>query len=155
MGNVAFEGDVREDTPGSDAIKAAILDDDPRALWLLSWGDMNTIVRALMSIAEQYHGTSEWEGVRAKVCEKVHVMGVMEGIGQDNSWLDHGRGLFPKLTFWRVPFSYGGYVDAKFAQPDSVELFKVPWPDRNITHGNGPLMSRYMLYGYSDRKSVV
>lgn len=147
VGNVAFEGDVREDTPGSDAIKAAILDDDPRALWLLSWGGMNTIVRALMSIAEQYHGTSEWEGVRAKVCEKVHVMGVMEGIGQDNSWLDHGRRLFPKLTFWRVPFSYGGYVDAKFAQPDSVELFKAPWPDRNITHGNGPLMSRYMLYG--------
>lgn len=148
-GNVAFEGDVREDTPGSDVIKAAILDDDPRTLWLLSWGGMNTIVRALMSIAEQFQDTSAWEDVRAKVYEKVRVMGVMDGLGQDNSWLDHGRELFPELVFWRVPFSYGGYVDAKFAQPDSIELFKAPWPERNITRGNGPLMARYMLYGDS------
>lgn len=147
VGNVAFEGDVREDTPGSDAIKTAILDDDPRTLWLLSWGGMNTIVRALMSIAEQYQGTPVWEDVRAKVCEKVRVMGVVDGIGQDNSWLDHGRELFPELVFWRVPFVYGGYVDAKFAQPDSIELFKAPWPERTIIRGNGPLMARYMLYG--------
>lgn len=147
VGNIAFEGDVREDTPGSDVIKTAILDDDPRVLWLLSWGGMNTIVRALMSIAEQYQGTPTWENVQAQVYKKVRVMGVMEGIGQDNSWLDHGQTLFPDLIFWRVPFGYGGYVDAKFAQPDSIELFKAPWPESNITQGNGVLMARYMLYG--------
>ena len=147
VGNVAFEGDVREATPGSEAIKAAILDDDPRTLWLLSWGGMNTIVRALMSIAEEYSGTAEWAEVQRRVCDKVRVMGVMEGVGQDNSWLDHGVALFPGLTFLRVPFSYGAYVDAKFAQPDSIELFKAPWPERNITQGNGPLMARFMLYG--------
>ena len=147
VGNVAFEGDVREATPGSDVIKAAILDDDPRTLWLLSWGGMNTIVRALMSIAEDWQGTSEWASVQAKVYDKVRVMGVMDGVGQDNSWLDHGVQLFPELTFLRVPFSYAGYVDAKFAQPDSIALFKAPWPEQNITRGNGPLMAHYMLYG--------
>lgn len=146
-GNVAFEGDVRFDTPGSDAIKRAILDDDPRKLWLLSWGGMNTIVRALMSISEEHAGTPEWEDVRAKVYGKVRVMGVMDGIGQDNSWLDHGAALFPELVFLRAPFTYGGYVDAKFAQPDSIELFKAPWPEENIVRGNGSLMGRYMLYG--------
>lgn len=147
VGNVAFEGDVREDTPGSDVIKRAIMDDDPRTLWLLSWGGMNTIVRALMSIAEEWQGTPEWPAVQAKVTAKVRVMGVMDGVGQDNSWLDHGVQIFPELTFWRLPFAYAGYVDAKFAQPDSIELFKAPWPERNVTHGNGPLMARYMLYG--------
>lgn len=147
VGNVAFEGDVREDTPGSDVIKCAIMDDDPRTLWLLSWGGMNTIVRALMSIAEDWQGTPEWPSVQAKVYGKVRVMGVMDGVGQDNSWLDHGVQFFPELTFLRVPFSYAGYVDAKFAQPDSIELFKAPWPEQNITTGNGPLMARYMLYG--------
>lgn len=147
MGNVAFEGDVREETPGSNAIKRAILDDDPRTLWLLSWGGMNTIVRALTSIAEEFRGTSEWEDIRARVHSKVRVMGVMNGVGQDNSWEDHGKKLFPELVLWRVPFAYGGYVDAKCAQPDSIELFRAPWPERMLTQGNGPLMARYMLYG--------
>lgn len=147
MGNVAFEGDVREETPGSHVIADAIMDDDPRTLWLLSWGGMNTIVRALMSIAESYRETPEWPTIQQRVYRKVRVMGVSDGIGQDNSWLDHGRELFPELIFWRVPYMYGGYVDAKMAQPDTLPLFKAPWPEQNLTQGNGPLMARYMLYG--------
>lgn len=147
VGNVAFEGDVREDTPGSDAIKRAIMDDDPRTLWLLSWGGMNTIVRALMSIAAEYAGTPLWEDVRERVYTKVRVLGVMDGVGQDNSWKDYGEPLFPKLQLLRTPFPYGGYVDAKCAQPASIELFRAPWPAQNLIEGNGPLMERYMLYG--------
>ena len=147
VGNVAFEGDVREETPGSRAIEDAILDDDPRTLWLLSWGGMNTIVRALMSVAERYRGTPEWGAVRERVCAKVRVLGVTDGIGQDNSWLDHGQALFPELTLWRVPFAYGGYVDAKFAQEDSIDLFRAPWPQEHLIDGNGPLMAEYKLYG--------
>lgn len=147
VGNIAFEGDVREETAGSKVIERAILDDDPRTLWLLSWGGMNTIVRALMSIAERYEDTPQWDEVRARVYGKVRVMGVMDGVGQDNSWLDHGAKHFPELIFWRAPFAYGGYVDAKFAQPDSIELFRAPWPEQMLTSGNGPLMERYMLYG--------
>ena len=147
VGNVAFEGDVAEETEGSRVIAQAILDDYPRTLWLLSWGGMNTIVRALMSIAERYRTTPEWPAVQQRVYQKVRVMGVADGIGQDNSWLDHGRELFPELIFWRVPYMYGGYVDAKMAQPDSLPLFKAPWPEQNLTQENGPLMARYMLYG--------
>ena len=147
VGNVAFEGDVTEETEGSRVIAQTILDDDPRTLWLLSWGGMNTIVRALMSIAERYRATPEWSAVQQRVYRKVRVMGVADGVGQDNSWLDHGRELFPELIFWRVPYMYGGYVDAKMAQPDTLSLFKAPWPEQNLTQGNGPLMARYMLYG--------
>ncbi len=147
VGNVAFEGDVREETEGSRVIAQAILDDDPRTLWLLSWGGMNTIVRALMSIDERYRDTPEWPSVQQRVYRKVRVMGVADGVGQDNSWLDHGHELFPDLIFWCVPYMYGGYVDAKMAQPDTLPLFQAPWPAQNLTQGNGPLMARYMLYG--------
>lgn len=147
VGNVAFEGDVAKETEGSRVIAQAILDDDPRTLWLLSWGGMNTIVRALMSIAERYRATSAWPAVRQRVYRKVRVMGVADGIGQDNSWLDHGRELFPELIFWCVPYMYGGYVDAKTAQPDTLPLFQAPWPAQHLTQDNGPLMARYMLYG--------
>ena len=81
---------------------------------------MNTIVRALMSIAERYRDTPEWPAVQQQVYQKVRVMGVADGVGQDNSWLDHGREFFPELIFWRVPYMYGGYVDAKIAQPDTL-----------------------------------
>lgn len=147
VGNVAFEGDVREETLGSEAIKHAVLDDDPRTLWLLSWGGMNTIVRALMSIAEEFASTPEWDEVRRRVYAKVRVMGVMNGVGQDNSWEDYGKELFPDLTLWRAPFAYGGYLDAKHVQSDSIDLFRAPWPEQMLTCGNGPLMARYMLYG--------
>lgn len=146
-GNVAFEGDVLADTPGSDVIKQAILDDDPRTLWLLSWGGMNTIVRALISIAEEWQATPAWDGLRERIYAKVRVLGVRSGVGQDNSWLDHGRELFPGLRMLCAPFAYGGYVDAVAAQPDSIELFRAPWPEEHLTRGNGPLMARYMLYG--------
>lgn len=147
VGNTAFEGDVREDTPGSDVVKRAMLDDDPRTLYLLSWGGMNTIVRALMSIAEELSGTPEWDEVRRRVYEKVRVLGVNNGVGQDNSWLDHGEPLFPDLVFWCAPFMYGGYFDAKSGQEDSIETFRAPWPEQMLTAGNGSLMGRYMLYG--------
>lgn len=146
-GNIAFEGDVRADTVGSNVIKRAILDNDPRTLWLLSWGGMNTIVRALISIAEDYQATDAWDEVRSRIYTKVRVLGVTNGIGQDNSWLDHGQPLFPDLVFLRVPFMYGGYVDAVAAQPDSIDLFRAPWPEEHLTQNNGPLMARYMLYG--------
>ena len=50
IGNVQFEGDVREDTEGSDLIKERILDDDERNLYILSWGGFNTVARALLSL---------------------------------------------------------------------------------------------------------
>ena len=106
---------------------------------------MNTIVRALMSIADDYAASPDWDAVREHVYRKVRVAGVVNGVGQDNSWRDYGRSLFPGLTFWRTPFPYGGYVDAKCAQPDSIDLFRAPWPEQNLIEGNGSLMGRYML----------
>ena len=146
-GNVDFEGDVRAATPGSDVITRAILDDDPRTLWLLSWGGVNTIVRALMTIAGRYQGTPEWERVQAKVYRKVRVLGVMDGKGQDNSWKDHGEPIFPELHLMRTEFMYGHYFSARTEQLDCRHMFQAPWPVENLIRDNGPLMGRMGLYG--------
>lgn len=74
-----FEGDVREDTDGSNLIKEAILDDDERSLYILSWGGFNTVARALLSIYEEYSGTDQWDEIYQKVCDKV----LISGNGQD------------------------------------------------------------------------
>ena len=150
-GNIAFEGDVREETEGSEFIVRTILDDDERTLYLLSWGGMNTIVRALMSIHARFSGTPEWNKIRDKVYRKVCVLGVAEGIGQDNSWLDHGKQLFPELRMLRTEFVHAGFLAAKFTQPDAIHTFKAPWLKENIKFGHGPLMEKTILFADGTR----
>jgi hypothetical protein len=58
VGNVEFDGDISKDTPGSDLIKALLLDDEPGPIYLLAWGGQSTIARALKSIQDQYKGTA-------------------------------------------------------------------------------------------------
>ncbi|MBE6121087.1 MAG: DUF1593 domain-containing protein [Erysipelotrichaceae bacterium] len=145
-GNIAFEGDVRFETEGSRFIEQLILDDDERTLYLLSWGGINTIVRALMSIHEKYHDSEEWNGIYAKVIRKCCVLGVMNGVGQDNSWLDHGKDLFPDLKMLRSEFVYGGFLSSLTTQADAVHTYRAPWLKENIKFGHGPLMEKTILF---------
>lgn len=146
-GNIAFEGDVREDTEGSNLIKSAILDDDDRILYLQSWGGVNTIVRALMSIAEEYKDTDRWEEIYAKVCRKVRILGVINGVGQDNSFNDHAKDLYPDIITLGTDFGYGGFMAPFTAQADVREMFRSEWMKANIKFGHGSLMSKYGLFG--------
>ena len=73
IGNIAYKGDVKEESDGSKLIEKALLDNDPRKLHLLAWGGMNTISRALMSIEEDYKNTDQWEEIRNKIIDKVMI----------------------------------------------------------------------------------
>lgn len=93
-GNVQFEGDYREETEGSQLIYDCIMDDDPRELVIQHWGGINTTVRALYSIYEDYHDTDEWDAVLEKVVNKVR----LSGHGEDNCFEDSGIAeMFPGL----------------------------------------------------------
>lgn len=146
-GNIAFEGDVRFDTEGSDFIKDAILDEDERILYLLSWGGVNTIVRALMAIADQYRGTDQWNRIYDKVCNKIRILGMADKIGQDNSFVDHAEPLFPDLKILNTDFMYGGFMAAAMEQEDCKELFQSKWLCEHIKFGHGELLSKYGLFG--------
>lgn len=158
-GNIAFEGDVREDTEGSDLIRDAILDDDERKLYIFSWGGVNTVVRALLSIAEEYQNTDQWEDIRSKVIDKV----VISGKGQDNSWADqHIDELYPGIVTMSTSGGYAAYfaplcvtdehdpMDFTYimgSTPDVNYTFRADWLYENIENGHGPLMEKYNLMG--------
>lgn len=146
-GNTAFEGDVREATEGSDYIKDIILDDDPRLLYIQSWGGINTVVRALLSIEAEYKETGQWGAVYRKVCDKVRILGVISGVGQDNSWKDHAAKMWKDIVMLRTQFGYGGFFAAKTTQEDSVHTYRAPWLKENIKFGHGPLMGKTILMG--------
>jgi hypothetical protein len=70
-GNIEFDGDFSKDTPGSELIRTAILDDKPGQLYITSWGGASTIARALKSIQDQYEYTTQWDAIRKKIAKKV------------------------------------------------------------------------------------
>ena len=70
-GNIEFDGDITEDSPGSDLIRSLILDDNTRPLYITAWGGQSTIARALKSIQEQYEYTTDWENIKKKISRKV------------------------------------------------------------------------------------
>ena len=141
IGNVQFEGDTREDTEGSDLIKAAILDDDERSLFILTWGGFNTVARALISIREEYGDTDEWDAVYQKVCDKV----IICGNGQDWTYEDFVKPIYPDLVLASPANGYPGYSASLNAQFDCLYTFQADWLKENIKFGHGSLMGVYKL----------
>jgi hypothetical protein len=66
IGNITNKGEMEEVTEGSEFLKELFLDDDPRTLWVQTWGGTNTTARALKSIEEEYKDTDQWGGHPAK-----------------------------------------------------------------------------------------
>ena len=147
-GNIEFEGDVRFDTEGSNMIKDILLNDDPDPVYIQSWGGVNTIVRALLSIHEEYHNTDKWHDIYEKVVSKTRLLGVFDFVGQDNSYLDNRiNELYPDLIIMNPEDLYGTYYYSLTADESLRDLLQAEWMHHNIHVGNGPLMSEYHLFG--------
>ncbi len=167
-GNIAFESDVRFDTDGSNLIRAAILDDDPRTLYIHHWGGSNTTVRALLSIYEEYHETEQWDAVLEKIVNKV----VMVGKGEDYCVENEGiREKFPGLVFggMRSFFNYGSYGAAVngpwyYQSEFLVDAFKKNHGevlghfylagDGQVIYGE-PMVAQYGLKNWVDWKELM
>jgi hypothetical protein len=104
-GNVEFDGDISKDTPGSDLIKALLLDDKPGPIYLLAWGGQSTIARALKSIQEKYKDTPRWSAIYQKVARKA----ILSTSGDQDD-------------------TYQNYIQPKF----SIKLVE---PDFAVSHG--------------------
>ena len=141
IGNVQFEGDVREDTEGSNLIKEAILDDDERNLFILNWGGFNTVARALLSIYDEYSETDQWDEIYQKVCDKV----LISGNGQDFTFDDYIADKYPDLVLAHGNCGYAGYSTAINGQADALYTFQADWLKENIKFDHGSLMGLYKL----------
>ena len=150
-GNVEFDGDISKDTPGSDLIKALLLDEDPGPLYLLAWGGQSTIARALKSIQEQYEGTAEWRAILQRVSRKA----ILSPSGdQDDTYANYIRPNWPDIG--SLPSGFGGAALAYGAGPtasaENAVFYSAQWTRENIS-GQGPFGAFYRVWG--DGKQMV
>jgi len=151
-GNVAFEADISEDTPGSDLIKQVLLDDDPRPVFIQAWGGPSTIARALKSIEEEYAGTAQWEAVKAKVNAKCKLC--LSG-AQDTSFRDYIQPNWPDVESIYVnagviPIGYG--ASRGVSTPSDTLYYGAQWTRKYIS-SQGILGEMYRVWG--DGKQMV
>ncbi|WP_353080862.1 DUF1593 domain-containing protein [Tessaracoccus lapidicaptus] len=142
-GNVENVGDMREDTPGSDLIRAALLDDEPGQIFLQVWGGPNTIARALRSIEEDYRHTPEWETIRASIEAKA----VITSFGQqDDTFTDYIKPTWPGIENREVATTVWGYFARHVADPEDLHLLEPDWTRDNISNV-GPMGAAYRVWG--------
>ncbi|MAZ27032.1 MAG: hypothetical protein CL868_08135 [Cytophagaceae bacterium] len=101
MGQTGYGmGDVGtgKDSPGSDLIIASADRDDPRPLWVMGWGGMNTIAQAIWKVRE----TRSDEGLK-KFLSKLRLFDIL---GQDDAgaWIAKN---FPDVFYIRATGVYG------------------------------------------------
>ena len=145
IGNISNKGEMEEVTDGSEFLKALFLDDDPRTLYVQTWGGTNTTARALKSIEEEYADTEQWEAVRDKINGKVVLYIILD---QDESYGDYIAQSWPGLTvindrsnFWHFAYAW------QFHSDELNDTLKAAWCFPNLADGKGPLMDYYALMG--------
>ena len=150
-GNVAFDGDISKDTPGSDLIRDLLLDDGDEPVYLLAWGGASTIARALKSTQDRYEATPQWPAIRAKVSRKAILS--LSG-DQDDTYATYIRPNWPEIRSLPagqggVNLAYGAFV---FASADNARYFSAGWTRANVS-SRGPLGAHYRVWG--DGKQMV
>jgi hypothetical protein len=148
---VQFDGDISRDTPGSDLIKALLLDDEPGPVYLLAWGGQSTIARALKSIQEQYSAQPEWAAIYQKVSRKA----ILSPSGdQDDTYATYIHPNWPDIRTLQagvggVPLGYE--AQAMVSAEDSV-YYSTDWTRENIS-SRGAFGALYRVWG--DGKQMV
>jgi hypothetical protein len=150
-GNVEFDGDISKDTPGSDLIKALLLDDKPGPIYLLAWGGQSTIARALKSIQEKYKETPQWPAIYQKVMRKA----ILSPSGdQDDTYKNYIQPNWPDIR--TLPIGTGGvlltYGAAARAGAESAVYYSADWTRENIS-SKGAFGAFYRVWG--DGKQMV
>ena len=148
VGNIKFEADTSEDTEGSELIKARILADDPRPLFIEVGGGANTVARALMSIEEEYGDSPDWETMHARICENV----ILFAWGmQDSCYMDYIQPHWPAMRMIDVSGStiaYGyRWATLDVLSDESVEKLSGPWREAHLEKDHGALMDYYVTWG--------
>jgi hypothetical protein len=152
VGNINFEGEMENDTEGSDFIKAKLLDDNLTPIYLQVWGGTNTIARALKSIEDKYKNTNEWQKVYRKVCDKAIIYAILD---QDATYKKYVAVNWPGIKvyynskqFWCLAYPW------KSAIPKEMyHLLEGKFMGENIINNHGPLCKMYYSYGDGQKQA--
>ena len=143
FGNVDFEGDMSSDTPGSDLIADALLDDDPRPVHIQLWAGPATLARALRSIEERYAETPAWPQVRASVSRRAIVT---KFASQDATYDDYILPVWPDIRVTEAAAMAWGYLIRETIRDEDRPLLAAEWMRENVTSA-GTLGALYRVWG--------
>ena len=149
VGNVAFDGDISQDSPGSDHIKVLLLDDNPAPLYLQAWGGMSTIARALKSIQDEFEQTDQWPAISEKVSEKAILYSFAD---QDDTYKDYIAPNWPDIEWRDMANQTYGYGARGTVLPEDQVYLTASWTKQNISN-QGPFGAFYRVWG--DGKQMV
>lgn len=146
VGNIDFEGEMENDTEGSDYIKTILLDDKEGPVYVQIWGGTNTLARALKSIQDEYEGTPEWNEINKKISEKTSIYTVLD---QDITYTKYVAPNWPDIKviynsaqFWSFAYMWPMVVPKKIKP-----YLQGSWFSENILFEHGPLMEEYYTWG--------
>lgn len=148
IGNIGYKGDVKNETEGSKLVEKALLDNDPRKLYLMAWGGMNTITRALMSIEEKYKETDEWTAIREKIVTKAMICAFGK---QDQTYDEYIGEEWPEIPFLNVgggtTYGYAWSRTAGSVDSEGKRTLSGAWMRENLDYGHGALLDNYVTWG--------
>ncbi len=146
LGNVKTEDDTSEVTPGSQLIVNVLLDTtDNRPIWLISWGGINTIARALETIEETHPEKM------AYVANKIRFFFIWEQDGTYQSYIRPHWGKYNILTIISDQFWCFAYDWNKIMPADKQVYLKSDWMTSNILNGHGQLCLLYQAYKQGEK----
>jgi hypothetical protein len=148
-GNVEFEGDISKDTPGSDLIKAVLLDDEGGPVYLQAWGGQSTIARALRSIQLQYGASPQWSEIRDRVSRKAIIQAFGDQDGTNASYITPE---WPRIEFRQMSTATWGYGAREVVLPEFAQYLSAAWTRAHVS-SIGPLGGFYRIWG--DGKQMV
>jgi len=136
LGNVESKGEMDFITPGFQYIVKVLLDEtDNRPIWLLAWGGINTIARALKSIEQEHPEKMEY------VANKLRFFFIWEQDSTYQSYIRPHWGKYNILTIISDQFLTIAYQWNKILPEDKQVYFKVDWMKSHILEGHGELCS--------------
>lgn len=145
IGNITNKGEMEKETDGSKFLQGLFLDDDPRDLYVQTWGGTNTTARALKSIEEKYKDTDQWEQIRKKVSDKLVLYIILD---QDESYSEYIAKSWPDIriindqsNFWHFAYAWKYHTD------EVNSRLQGEWNYKNILTGHGKLLEMYALIG--------
>lgn len=141
LGNVKSEGDMEEETDGSQLIVKVLLDEsDDRPIWLQAWGGPNTIARALKTI-EVKHSEK-----MAAVAKKIRFFFIWEQDETYQTYIRPNWGKYNIPTIISDQFIAFAYHWENILPESTHAVLRSEWMCRHILNDHGPLCSLYKAH---------
>ena len=144
IGNIGYEGETEAPSEGSELIRARILDDDERTLYLQVWGGMNTIARALMDVEAEYRDTPQWPALHEKISRKVIITACGE---QDPAYRRYIAEAWPGIqlvkTLQMCSYAYPWFV---MPEGESKDTLRAAFMKSGILTGKSALTDGYCTW---------